>query len=174
MPNGGSDCCGTCCFNSSHKGEWGYVHSTHPSPEHCAIRHFNIENPYYTYCTNHPYRNPDKLTVPIGPVFITAARKVWKLSPDTEEIRLTLLELLRKINEKPTPEYPHGFYLDEIVIQQLAEFKEKRAVEDLKRITAFNARPSPHPYFRDNIRTVNVAKQALEQIVGDMGRKTGA
>jgi hypothetical protein len=24
MPNGGSDCCGTCWFNSTHQGQVGY------------------------------------------------------------------------------------------------------------------------------------------------------
>jgi hypothetical protein len=86
------------------------------------------------------------------------------LSPDTEEIRLKLLELLSYIGEEPKPEYRHGYYLDEVVILQLAEFRERRAVEDLERIAAFDAKPSPHPIFRDNVRTVELAKQALERL----------
>jgi hypothetical protein len=53
--------------------------------------------------------------------------------------------MLRNIREEPKPDYPGGFYLDEVVILRLAEFREKRAVDDLKRIAAFNVRLSPHP-----------------------------
>jgi hypothetical protein len=144
------------------------MHAGDPGPARCVVRDFDIENPFYTYCANHPHRNPAKLTVPFGPVFVGDSfghRRVWKLSPDTEEIRLKLLEMLNNIREEPTQDYPAGFYLDEVVILQLAEFREKRAIDDLKRITAFNVKPSPHPIFRDHVRTVAFAKQALEKII---------
>ena len=44
-----------------------------------------------TYCANHPYRNPGRTEVPIGPVWEGRPdniREIWKLSPDAEEVRL--------------------------------------------------------------------------------------
>ncbi len=38
MPNGGSDCCGTCWFNAKNKGEAGYEHRGDAAPEYCLIR----------------------------------------------------------------------------------------------------------------------------------------
>jgi len=32
MPNGGSDCCGTCWFNARNKGEARYEHARDPEP----------------------------------------------------------------------------------------------------------------------------------------------
>jgi hypothetical protein len=135
--------------------------------DYCVIRNLSIEDAFYTYCANHPHRNPRKLTLPIGAVFVGDSfgnRMIWKPSLETEEIRLRLLELLKSIREEPKYEYPFGFRLDEVVILQLGEFREKRAVEDLKRIAAFKAVPSPAPLFTDNRRTVEAAKTALQQI----------
>ena len=52
MPNGGSDCCGTCWFNAKNKGEAGYGHRKDPDPEYCLIRQLEIRSPMYTYCAN--------------------------------------------------------------------------------------------------------------------------
>ena len=98
MPNGGSDCCGTCWFNARNKGEAGYGDADDPEPNFCTIRGLAIENPFWTYCGNHPHRRPDRDPIPIGPVFIDAGgypygRKQWQPSPDTEEVRQHLLEL---------------------------------------------------------------------------------
>jgi hypothetical protein len=39
MPNGGSDCCGTCWFNARNKGEAGRNRSASPSePNYCITR----------------------------------------------------------------------------------------------------------------------------------------
>ncbi len=43
MPNGGSDCCGTCWFNASNKGEAGYDHRDPTIPAHCSIRGLPME-----------------------------------------------------------------------------------------------------------------------------------
>ena len=43
MPNGGSDCCGTCWFNAKNKGEKGYGHAKDPEPAFCTIRALPIE-----------------------------------------------------------------------------------------------------------------------------------
>jgi len=64
MPNGGSDCCGTCPFNKvSPSGEQYHF---------CEIRDFKIEIPYWTYCNNHPRRNPLLLRTPRGPIWAPA------------------------------------------------------------------------------------------------------
>lgn len=47
MPNGGSDCCGTCWFNLKNKGEAGYDHVKDPEPDRCAIRTIDIPDPFY-------------------------------------------------------------------------------------------------------------------------------
>ena len=46
MPNGGSDCCGTCWFNRKNEGEAGYGKGRDSSIEpYCDIRGQAIENP---------------------------------------------------------------------------------------------------------------------------------
>src|SRR5258708_6142984 len=107
MPNGGSDCCGTCCFNARNRGEAGYAHANDPEPAACVIRGgLAIDNPFYTYCANHPHHNRGRLRVPVGPVYVVDddpnsgmyARKVWVPSPDTEEVRTALLDLLAGVS----------------------------------------------------------------------------
>ena len=129
MPNGGSDCCGTCWFNSKNKGEAGYEHSRDPGPDTCTIRDLAIEEPFYTYCANHPQRRPERDPIPIGPVFVgdsDGSREVWKPSPDTEEVRQHLLDLLADMKETPGTEYPIGIPADELVVWQLGELREHR------------------------------------------------
>ena len=90
MPNGGSDCCGSCWFNAKNKGQAGFDHADDPEPDFCTIRDLAIKVPFYTYCGNHPHRRPEQDPIPIGPVFTgdpSGAREFWKPSPDTEEIR---------------------------------------------------------------------------------------
>ena len=69
MPNGGSDCCGTCWFNRKDRGERDWPkHVDNALPDHCEIRDLAIEDPFYTYCANHPHRRPERDRIPIGPV----------------------------------------------------------------------------------------------------------
>jgi hypothetical protein len=75
MPNGGSDCCGTCWFNAKNKGEAGYAHAKDPEPDFCTIRSLPIEDPFYTYCANHPYNRQKRDPIPIGPVFTGDERR---------------------------------------------------------------------------------------------------
>ena len=156
MPNGGSDCCGTCWFNRANHGRAGSANHDHLVASHCEIRDEAIEDPFYTYCANHPYRRPDRDPVPIGPILrpgtITpetpeiaptildtgtgaSARVLWKPSPDTEEVREHLLELLADLERQaaedkyfPTPS------MAATVVWQLGEFRESRASRDLVRI----------------------------------------
>ncbi len=97
MPNGGSDCCGTCWFNRKNRGEASYTHAGTAEPAYCEIRGLEIQDPFYTYCANHPHRSPGRDQIPIGPTFIDPrgeGRKIWKQSPDMEEVRTHLLSLL--------------------------------------------------------------------------------
>lgn len=61
MPNGGSDCCGTCWFNEANDGEVGFPKNKSDRAKKCMIRGFEINNPFWTYCANHPHHNPDQL-----------------------------------------------------------------------------------------------------------------
>jgi hypothetical protein len=168
MPNGGSDCCGTCWFNEKNKGEAGYGHADDPEPNFCVIRQLKIEDPFYTYCANHPHRSPDKLETPVGPVYVGDSygnREVWKQCPDTESVRLVLLELVSHISAQPTEEYPIGIYRDEVIIWQLGELKETRALRHLRRIADFDPRAkSAGPFGRTRASTVRAAVEAIRKI----------
>jgi hypothetical protein len=170
MPNGGSDCCGTCWFNARNQGQAGFRHADDSIPAHCTIRDLPIESPFYTYCGNHPHRCPERDPIPIGPVFTgdsSGRREFWLPSPDTEEVRLHLLALLAAMLEQPATEYPIGIYRDEIVIWQLGEFREVRAIGELQRIASFDPDASePGPFGRTRQRLVELAQEALDKIVG--------
>ena len=171
MPNGGSDCCGTCWFNAKNKGQAGYDHITDPEPDFCVIRGLTLEVPFYTYCANHPHRRPDRDPIPIGPVFTgdsSGRREFWKPSPDTEEVRQHLLMLLRGMQELQHSEYPIGIYADEVVIWQLGEFRESRALEGLRRVASFQpecAETGPLGRTREDL--VRIARKALDKIEGN-------
>ncbi len=66
MPNGGSDNCGTCGFNSLNSGQWQNSLKWKGEPICCTIRKVTISNPFYTYCDNWHSRS----AVPSGPVFV--------------------------------------------------------------------------------------------------------
>jgi len=139
MPNGGSDCCGTCWFNSRNKGQTGYLHARSLEPAVCSIRSFSIDNPFYTYCGNHPHRRPERDPVPVGPVYTgdsTGRRTCLKASPDTEAIRQHLLNLLGQLEEHPIAEDLLG--IGRVVAWQLGEFEEVRAVDKLRRLATFD------------------------------------
>ena len=148
MPNGGSDCCGTCWFNRKNRGERDWPkHVDNTLSDHCEIRGLAIEDPFYTYCANHPHRRPERDRMPIGPVtrhggwqekppYDEYPRYVWKPSPDTEEVRQHLLSLLDSIFEHMLDdEYPLGNRLGDVVVWQLGEFPEQRAVERLTELS---------------------------------------
>ena len=168
MPNGGSDCCGTCWFNARNGGQAGSGHADRSIPAHCTIRDLAIANPFYTYCANHPHRCPERDPVPIGPAFTgdsAGARAVWRPSPDTAEVRQHLLDLLDRIEETPATEYPIGIYRDEVVVRQLGEFREARAVAGLTRIARFSPTSrEAGPFGRRRGKLVALAQQALARI----------
>jgi hypothetical protein len=174
MPNGGSDCCGTCWFNARNKGQAGSGHADATEPNFCTIRALAIDHPFWTYCTNHPHHRPNRDPIPIGPVFIGAGgypyrRKQWQASPDTEEVRQHLLELVRAIQEQPTEEYPAGVYGDEMVAWQLGEFREARAADELRRIVAFSPEASAGRFGRTRKSLVAAANEALAKLGESLG-----
>ncbi len=157
MPNGGSDCCGTCWFNRDADRRSRYVH--------CEIRDEPIEDPFWTYCANHPARRPERDPIPIGPILEVRilevspgqnpyARAMRKPSPDSEEIRQHLLDLLREIDATAAADcYGVPPSVVDLVMWQLGEFREQRAVEMLQRL--IDEAPSV---------TFAVAQQALTRI----------
>ncbi len=146
MPNGGSDCCGTCWFNRANSGKTGSDNHDDSMPSHCEIRDLPIEDPFYTYCANHPYRLHRRVPVPLGPVYVhvdesferdgvtsyASWREAWVDAPDTEEIRSQLLQLL----EEPgtlSDNYPfHGENLVQVVVDELERLREPRAIPILE------------------------------------------
>ena len=163
MPNGGSDCCGTCWFNRRNRGKAGYPDtSTREEPSYCEIRAVEVADPFWTYCANHPHRRPERDPIPIGPVTRYAGdgmsndREVWIPSPDSEEIRRHLLDLLDEFFEHAsTDRYPIGDSLSEVILRQIGEFKERRATDRLEWIS----RNGPDHW-------VEPARAALAQIQG--------
>lgn len=174
MPNGGSDCCGTCWFNEAKDGQAGYQKIAAGRIHRCLIRDFKIENAFWTYCANHPHHNRERIETPVGPVYVAGsypyARTVLHNSVDTEEVRRSLLGLLEKIAETPAEEYPSPTTFDEEVIKQLMSFREERATEQLRRIAAFDPNSSSaddKSFGRDRVLTVALAIEALATIEND-------
>lgn len=135
MPNGGTDCCGTCWFNRSNGGKRGSANFNDAIPSHCEIRRLDIPSPFYTYCANHPNHRPERDPIPIGPVYIgdsSGVRELWKPSPDTEEIRQHLLHIVRAPKEH-TDDYPFFSIPPHLkAIEQLVEFGDHRLIEALE------------------------------------------
>jgi len=173
MPNGGSDCCGTCWFNRKNRGKAGYHHVHDPGPDYCEIRDVKITEPMYTYCANHPYHHPEREELPVGPVLIGVEREIWKLSPDTEAIRNNLLVLLNLIQDEPKEEHSPPHFQDAIIVWQLGEFREERAVPSLRRILAFESESSRaetwDPQTQSPRSLIRAARAALTKISGDHG-----
>ncbi|MFK7921359.1 MAG: HEAT repeat domain-containing protein [Bacteroidia bacterium] len=171
MSNGGSDCCGTCWFNTRnlHQGD-----DEGELAANCSIRNIEISKPFWTYCANHPHHNPDRVEVPVGPVYINDGsypntRTVWLHPPDSPELRDRLVKVLEKIPEVPPPEYPFGKPFVEEVIHQLIAFHEKRAIPGLLYILSFDPLTSSEdqsPFKTTRIGTVALAVEALAAIGG--------
>ena len=144
MPNGGSDCCGTCWHNRANGGEAGIPNRDGPRcPNYCEICRIDIPNPFYTYCANHPHHRPIRDPIPIGPVFVnrsggvTNERENWQPSPDTEEIRQHLLQIIRTPREHLDKGY-HWYAPPAFVTsaQQLASWGDERVVDALVELIA--------------------------------------
>lgn len=173
MPNGGTDCCGFCWFNARNKGQRDARLASESIPAHCIIRDLPVANPFSTYCGNHPKRRPELVPVPLGPVFTGndwGERELWVQSPDTEEIRLHLLDILEGMAEPPGLEYPLGASSRELVVWQLGEFREERARARLEQIVGFEPGLAElHPFGATNQNLIHAAREALEKIDGHPG-----
>ena len=147
MPNGGTDNCGTCCFNRRNEGRTGHGRGNPELPNHCHIRDQPIDDPGYTYCLNHPYRIGERDPIPIGPILVAEVgpgfsygRVPWKPSPDSEAVRVHLLELLAQAEALFENDFHPSFgpkvrhYPDfaGVVIWQLGQFRERRAVAGIE------------------------------------------
>lgn len=157
MPNGGADYCYDCIFNAQRGEQSG----------HCTIRNLSLDNPWHTYCVNQTYHNPRRIQTPIGPVverdYFPPPTVIAK-SPDNETIRDVLLTLAVGIQERPLSEYGSLPYFDEMVVWQLGEFREHRALDVLQRIAAFDQ--SLGYSMRNNARLVGYAEAAILKILG--------
>ena len=186
MPNGGSDCCGTCWFNDRNDGKAGYNHNPQEGGDRCVIRDdLLIDHPFWTYCANHPHHNPDRVAIPVGPVYqcqdFPYTRHPWVTSPDNEDVRIGLLRLLENLPEAPHHvEYPSETRFDAEVIRQLGTFREPRALSGLRRVLEFDpdVRGYLHsgskdevilgdPGVHDRRSVVGAAYEAIGLILGD-------
>ncbi len=145
----------------------GHGHGNPELPHYCQIRSQAIDDPGYTYCLNHPYRSRAGDPIPIGPILVAEVgsglsfeRVPWQPSPDTEEVRLHLLELLGRAEDIFSEDYHPAFgpkirnhpdYAG-VVIWQLGQFREQRAVPGIE-------------FVRGKIPDLAaIARQALEAI----------
>lgn len=159
MPNGGSDCCGTCWFNRSLEGKRGSSNFNHDIPSHCEIRDLDISDPFYTYCANHPYHRPGKDNIPIGPVFEGMGRREWRSSPDTEEIRRHLLDIVRLPEEQRDRGYHFFTHPAHIAaIQQLLEWRDERLISALEELVQ---RPEVADFRSDVQETIRLVREKL-------------
>ena len=148
MPNGGPECCGECWFNRANGGKSGAQNHNREIPSYCEIRQLEIQNPFYTYCANHAYLRPARDPIPIGPVTVHKAelvevepgrreyrhwREPWRQSSDTETVRRHLLSLLEDLAAGTDDSYVFARHVVPVVLAQLVEFREQRAVPILER-----------------------------------------
>ncbi len=65
-------------------------------------------------------------------------------------------------------EYPIGIYRDEVIVWQLGEFREQRAIRGLERIAKFDPRASTgEPFRRFRASLVKAAEVALKKTSGE-------
>ena len=167
MPNGGSDCCGTCWFNRSLEGQRGSANFNDETPSHCEIRDLDIPDPFYTYCANHPCHRPGRDPIPIGPVYVHRAtgpsgeggREEWQPSPDTEEIRQHLLDIVRLPEEHADEGYHFHTRPAHIeALMQLLGWRDERLVPALEEIAR---RPEAEPARADIEETIRLVRERL-------------
>ena len=138
----------------------------HSGTPYCEIRDQPIRDPYYTYCANHPKRRSVRDPIPIGPILVAEAasgfahkRVPLKFSPDTEEIRQHLIDLLNKPKETDAGDtYPAYPRVIDTIIWQLGQFRERGAVGPLQKME--KDLDGQHADF---------VRETLERIVGGTG-----
>ncbi|MDE2729747.1 MAG: hypothetical protein OXI19_17105 [Gemmatimonadota bacterium] len=169
MPNGGTDCCGTCRFNRANAGRRDFIRLPDENiADYCEIRELKIEVPFWTYCANHTDLSKRKYAVPLGPVYVHESvvdlvkpgtgkrdphsdRQPWVDAPDTEEVRTQLLRFLEEL-ELLSDSYPwHGKHLGLEVVNELERLRESRAIPILEKIAKDLREKGEEP---DGIRNV--------------------
>lgn len=161
MPNGGTDCCGFCWFNRTNRGRRNWSkHRDRSIPPHCEIRDIDLPDPAYTYCATPPHRRPFRDRIPIGPVMTGDAcgnRKLWLEVQDSPEIRQHHLDLLWDVVDgKPAKDwYPLGLSLLTVVVWQVGQWHERRAIPALEALV------------EKDTRYENLVKSTIEQILSD-------
>ena len=104
-----------------------------------------------------PYHRPNRDPIPIGPVYVHGdndVREFWQPSPDTEEIRQHLLDIVRAPQEH-TDGYP--FYSPPPharAIEQLVDFGDQRVVEALEDLVQRDEAKEARPDILELIKTV--------------------
>lgn len=139
MPNGGSDCCGTCSFNELKDAPEAKPRGPHKG--RCVLRGLDVDSAFHYYCVNHPYHNTRDIREPIGPVYtadmtsFSYTRVPSTAAPDSPEIRTRLLDLLEGLPSGETRSlYPsRGIFFDAVVLNHLAELKERAALPRILR-----------------------------------------
>lgn len=171
MPNGGSDCCGTCWFNSVNDGTPGYPDKQQFGLIRCEIRDFAPGSAFWTYCANHPHHNPKKIRTPIGPVYVCDAgypyQRIEKMkAPDSEQIRQQLLQLVEQIPAIPAEEYPSETSFSLEIVKHIQYLNERRSVPLLKRILEFDpfAGPSDTSYGDNNVDLISQTLECLAEL----------
>lgn len=96
-------------------------------------------------------------------------RSVLHPPPDSEAVRLQLLQLLDAIDEEPEDEYPTPTRFDHELIRHLHVIREPRAVTGLVRILSFDPfrRSGDSMFSKNNVGTISCALEALGYIMGD-------
>ena len=195
MPNGGYPICAGCWFNRSNQGDQGWQSAgvfsgwfwrpkyprKNPPEAFCEIRGVKLTGTGgQPCCANHPFFRVDRDPIPIGPLWQSFsgpsdASAIVAPSPDTEPIRRHLLHLLEELFTSGAMPAGHRSrnleFLGETIIQQLAEFKELRAIPLLKMIAKLDGpRASQLGVSSDSKATIShmhlaeIAQQALREL----------
>ena len=169
MPNGGSDCCGECQFYGLESEKYLFNYPKRIDYPHCLLRAYVPEDPYYTYCVNHPHHNPYSVTIPVGPIYVPGkdlhTRKPTFPCLDSEKIRQGLLMILERIPEKPRKEYPSSTNFDAEIIKQVGHFKELRALNELLRIIKFDPNLKLEWHYFDRKYIIAFAVKAVAELL---------
>ncbi len=195
MPNGGYPICAGCWFNRRNQGEEGWQsegsmsgwlwHPTNrrknPPEAFCEIRGVKLTGTGgQPCCANHPFFRVDRDRVPIGPLWqsfsgSSDAEYIVAPSPDTEPIRLHLLQLLKELfasGEIPAGHSSRAYqFLGGAIIEQLTEFRELRAIPLFKQIAEWDGalanRPAGFPGSKMTISHMHLA-EAARQALGEL------
>ena len=109
-----------------------------------------------------------KLALPIGPVYTGDSlgnRKIWIPLEDTPGNRHNHLELLRILSEVMPEEYPIGKPSLAVIIEQLVEWRESRAIPILQNIADLRIdKESPEGLAMPMEVSIKTARRALEEL----------